>query len=142
MIGQVVVGKTNVPVLMKALDASMLRARTIANNVANVDTPGYQKLAVSFEDELRRALDKKSLQGTRTDKGHLALGRRDLSAVQPRIERPVDHTLPSGVNNVDIDHEMASLAENQLIFSYATRFVKGIYTKLTSALQARSINIQ
>ncbi len=34
----------------KSLDASMLRSKAIAQNVANVDVPGYQRKEVAFEE--------------------------------------------------------------------------------------------
>lgn len=139
LLGRMLVGKTNVPILQKTLDASMLRARVIANNIANVNTPGYQRVDVSFEGQLREALDKGRLQGARTDNGHVPLGRPDVWNVQPQVERPVDPSEPSGVNNVDIDTEMAKLAENQIVFNYALKFNKGVYNKLNAAVQAKSV---
>ena len=35
--------------LQKALDASSLRSKTSANNIANVNTKGYKKYYVTFE---------------------------------------------------------------------------------------------
>jgi flagellar basal-body rod protein FlgB len=40
---------------------------------------------------------------------------------------------------VDIDTEMAKLAENQIQFNFAMRFMRGTYKKLNSAIQAKSI---
>jgi flagellar basal-body rod protein FlgB len=139
MLGETLFNKANIPFLVKTLDASMLRSRTIANNIANVNTPGYQRVEVSFEDELRKALDKSKLRGARTSEKHLALGKTDLSEINPKIEKPVDPTLPSGVNNVDIDMEMAKLAENQIIFNFGAKFLKGKFSKLNAAIQGKSV---
>ena len=43
-------------VLDRAADASWTRESAIANNVANVDTPGYKRQDVAFEDILKREL--------------------------------------------------------------------------------------
>ena len=40
-----------------ALDALTLRSEVVANNVANSEVPGFKASRVSFESELRRALD-------------------------------------------------------------------------------------
>ena len=52
--------KTNIfsyiNVMDKAADASWLRDQAIANNIANVNTPGYKRQDVTFESELRHAL--------------------------------------------------------------------------------------
>ncbi|MCL1947224.1 MAG: flagellar basal body rod protein FlgB [Chitinivibrionia bacterium] len=125
--------------LAKTLDAKMARQKVIANNIANVETPGYHRKEVAFEDALSAAIDKTKLNGTRTNAKHLPLGRSNVGDLQYEIFTPVDHTMPSGVNNVDIDHEMSQLAENQISFSYALRFMKSNYAKLNSAIKGQPI---
>jgi len=41
--------------LAKAMDVYTLRQRVTAANIANIDTPGYKKHEVRFEDQLREA---------------------------------------------------------------------------------------
>jgi flagellar basal-body rod protein FlgB len=139
MLGETIFNMSSVPVLTKSLDASMLRQRAIANNIANVNTPGYQRVEVTFEDELRRALDKTKIRGLRTDNNHLELGKRNISSLQPKVEKPNDPTLPSGVNNVDIDAEMAKLAENQILYNFSAKFLSGKFKKLNAAIQTKSV---
>jgi flagellar basal-body rod protein FlgB len=117
----------------------MLRSKAIANNIANVNTPGYKRVEVTFEDELRKALDRGKLRGMQTNEKHLDLGKLDIASINPKIKKPVDPTLPSGVNNVDIDSEMAKLAENQLLFNFSAKFLKGKFSKLNAAIQAKSV---
>jgi flagellar basal-body rod protein FlgB len=139
MLEKILFDKTNLPVLNRTLDAAMLRSRTIANNIANVTTPGYRRVEVSFEDELRLALDRTRLQGAKTDEQHFDMGRKDLSSVNAEAYHPYDPTQPSGVNNVDIDTEMAKLAETQIQFNYAVKFEQGLFRKLNAAIQGKSI---
>jgi flagellar basal-body rod protein FlgB len=42
--------------LQTALSALSQQQRTTANNIANIDTPGFQASRVSFEDSLRAAV--------------------------------------------------------------------------------------
>ena len=42
--------------LSHVLGAAGLRHRVIAQNIANVNTPGYRRLEVTFEEDLARAL--------------------------------------------------------------------------------------
>lgn len=142
MIRDILFNKTGIPAALKSLDAAMLRSRTIANNIANVNTPGYQRVEISFENQLRSALKKSSVQGAVTQSGHIPLGRKDLDKVQPKAYKPIDPTLPSGVNNVDIDTEMSKLAENQLLFSFGARAIKERLKTLDGAIKGRSINMQ
>ena len=70
MLSDALFKKTNLPVINRAMDAAMLRANVISNNIANVNTPGYRRVEVKFEEQLREALDKSRLQGTVTNKTH------------------------------------------------------------------------
>jgi len=125
--------------MQKTMDAAMLRGRVIANNIANVNTPGFRRVEVAFEEELRSALDRTRLQGSRTDEKHMDMGRKDLSSVNAEAYHPYDPALPSGVNNVDIDMEMSKLAETQIMYNYAVRFGQGVFKKLNAAIQAKPL---
>lgn len=142
MIRDILHKKTSLPVVLKSLDAGMLRARVIANNIANVTTPEFKRVEVSFENQLRKALDNTRLKGMRTDSKHLDIGRKSLTDLKPYAYKPVDPSLPSGVNNVDIDMEMSKLAENQLMYNFGMRFLKGMYSKLNAAIQSKGVQIQ
>lgn len=139
MLEKLLMNKTNMPVISRTLDSAMLRSRTIANNIANVTTPGYRRVEVSFEDQLRTALDRTRLQGRKTSSMHMDIGRKDLTNVNPEAYHPYDPTQPSGVNNVDIDMEMAKLAETQITYNYAVKFGQGVFKKLNAAIQGKSV---
>lgn len=47
---------SQVAYLQQALGVSADRHRTIAANIANVNTPGYRALDVKFDDEMQRAM--------------------------------------------------------------------------------------
>jgi len=105
--------------LAKTLDGAAARHRAIAENLANVDTPGFQRSDVSFESELQSALqDAQANSPTALDR---------IQRVQPRSLR--DTASPARVdgNNVDIDREMAHLAQNTQQFEAA---VRALATKL------------
>jgi flagellar basal-body rod protein FlgB len=57
------IGDDTMQVIEYALGALELRSQTTANNVANAEVPGFQASRVSFEDQLRRAID-----GNRVDR--------------------------------------------------------------------------
>ncbi|MGQ9824805.1 MAG: flagellar basal body rod protein FlgB, partial [Desulfotomaculales bacterium] len=54
-------GSTVLVVLKKQLDASALMQKVIANNLANINTPGFKKSSVRFLDALREALDTRTV---------------------------------------------------------------------------------
>jgi flagellar basal-body rod protein FlgB len=120
----------------KSLDAGAMRGRAIAENLANVDTPGYQRKEVDFEEQLQKALEKK-IPGTMTQQEHFPFGKGvDLSKVQPFVFTPQDPTKPGELNNVDVDIENAKLAENQILFNYAIKFAG--FDKMNSAIMGRA----
>ena len=88
-------------VLAKALDASALRHRAIANNLANVETPGYTRQDVSFEDQLGSALNQPDSEDT-------------VQQLQPNLISDSNEPVRENGNNVDVDKEMAKLAENTI----------------------------
>ncbi len=90
--------RTNVQDLLhRALDASALRQRVIANNVANANTPGFKRSFVAFEDYIKNAMD-----------------RRDVASVAPRVIVDKSTTMREDGNNVDLDHEMVLMAANAI----------------------------
>src|SRR5664280_2024948 len=97
-----------VNLLEKALAGSSLRHKAISNNIANINTPGYKRMEVSFEDELAAAADSaEASQGlTRTHPQHMLPG---IAGVDSARIRTIDNTsMRTDGNNVDIDAEMAA----------------------------------
>ncbi len=129
----------SVPALRKSLDASAMRGKAISNNLANVLTPGYKRIEVSFEDELKKALDPMQLMGARTDKAHFEIGRPDIGKLHPKAYRPGGELLPGDINDVDVDMEAAKLSENQLFFQASAKFLNGRYATLKSAIAGRGM---
>ena len=128
-------GGTTRQLLYKSLDASAMRARVTAQNLANVDTPGYQRKEVSFEDQLHNAV-KKKLAGLTTQDDHMPFGKGiDLTDIVPKVFEPKDTTLPGEINNVDVDLEASKMAENQILYNYAIKFAG--FDKYMAAIAGR-----
>ncbi|MGF7185181.1 flagellar basal-body rod protein FlgB [Desulfitispora alkaliphila] len=101
--------------LEKGLEASSLRHQVISNNIANVETPGFKRGAVSFEDELKKQLkNKRKLQPAITNPKHISLSQSQ--SVQPQVIRVGNTFMRNDRNNVDIDREMADLTKNTLTY--------------------------
>lgn len=115
-----------------------VRHRAIAENIANADTPNYKKQTVVFEEELRQAINgttRDELEIRQTHSRHMAIKTDDASLIPHKIIRNTDTTMNNNGNNVDIDLEMANLAENQLMYNYMADKVSGHYTKIRDMLQ-------
>jgi flagellar basal-body rod protein FlgB len=89
--------------LSLALDAAAMRQQAIAQNIANANTPGYQRVSVSFESRLAALADGAGRSGTPS----LA----SLGDFRPSFEYAAASEQGSGVA---LDLEMAQLSENTL----------------------------
>jgi flagellar basal-body rod protein FlgB len=130
-----IIKQTPIPIVAQGLDAYMMRSKAINNNLSNITTPGYQRIEVSFEEQLQRALDEKNIPGKRTDANHMHLGKSTLHRVQAEAFRAEDATNPGEINNVDVDLEMSKLAENQIQFQFAVKFIKEQMDGISSAIR-------
>jgi len=119
----------------KALDATMVRNEVIAQNIANVDTPGYKRKTVTFEEYLGNALDKDGFRGHTTDRRHIQIGggNPENTPIKVRTEYKDLSTRLDG-NNVDIENEMASLVKNNIRYNAIVQSVDNGYKTLKSVI--------
>ncbi len=113
-----------IDVLGKAADASALRQKTIANNVANVDTPHYKRQDVSFAENLQRALKNSRFETLDHKIDSLKLSRLKGTVYTDSL----NYSYRLDGNNVDIDTENVEMASNQLLY-------QGITQSITSEFQ-------
>ncbi|WP_159830229.1 flagellar basal body rod protein FlgB [Arthrobacter sp. 9AX] len=102
--------------IASALDGLALRQRTIANNIANINTPNYRAKRVSFEAELAASV--------RGGDGHAAA----------TIEASLEPTQLNG-NNVNLDTETLSNIDTVLRYQFAARAANGQFTSLRAAMR-------
>ncbi|NLN77779.1 MAG: flagellar basal body rod protein FlgB [Armatimonadetes bacterium] len=110
--------------LAKTLDAAAARQKTIANNIANVETPGFKRGTVSFESELRRVLDAST-------ESEIREGLQKLTPIQE-----TDYQSPSRPdgNNVNIDAEISDLARTSLKYRAAATLLENKTGMLRAAI--------
>ncbi len=119
---------TKIPVLSNALDAYTLRHKVISANIANIGTPGYRAKAVDFESALNDQMVKTSVHGSTTNVKHIELSSAGNGSGAPTIvdaapDNFSDEEMKSGINDVDIDTEMAEMAKNQIRFKYVSKLL-------------------
>ena len=111
-------------VLGLALDGVSLRQRTIADNIANVDTPGFRATSVDFESSLRQAVS----DGAVTDS----------SSGGVRAEAtPTDTPVGANGNNVDLRKETLAAVQSQYQYQVLTRAVTDRFNILRDSLGAQ-----
>ena len=103
--------------LGSALDGLALRQRTIADNIANVNTPRYHAKRVVFEAALARSVA--------NGNGH----------VVAEIKRSLEPTLIDG-NNVNLDTETLSNVDTVLRYQFATQAAGNEFSAMRAALRS------
>ena len=128
-----IVSSSQLSVMEAALGASALRHKVISDNIANVNTPGFKKSEVSFEDQLDEVLngDGKKVAIVRTHEKHLPPPERQMG---PVIKQITNTSLRVDGNNVDIDGEMAGMAKNTLYYNAMAQQISKYFTSLRSVI--------
>ena len=111
----------------KTLDAVALRQEAIANNLANLETPGYKRvdLAPSFEQELQRA----SSSGDASQ----------LASLKPTVAADLTSIPNSKVGNtVHLEAELMRMNQNAITHSLETQMVSGMLAKMRMAITGKS----
>ena len=106
--------------LFRLMRATTLRAKVIAGNVANQNTPGYIRQTVRFEDNLREAL---------------TTGR---DAERPAVPEIVEDTLTparSDGNNVTLEVELNAMRENRILYEAYSTILSGHFELLRSSIK-------
>lgn len=102
--------------LSSALDGLALRQRTIANNIANVNTPNYHAKRVAFEDALAKSVASGDGRTTATT----------AASLEP--------TQLNG-NNVNLDTETLSNVDTVLRFQFASQAAGSEFTAVRTAMR-------
>ena len=106
-------------IIKLCLDVSTLRHRLYSNNIANVDTPGYKKYRVAFEDFLRDTLEN---------------GDTDI---EPKVYRITETSFRNDGNNVNLDEEIVLMNQNFLRYQALSQFAKWYFDRYYAVLGGR-----
>ncbi len=98
-----------------ALRGLSVRQRTIADNIANLETPGFLAGKVDFEDSLKNALSGNG------------------STVEPRVSRSLAATNLAG-NNVNLDEETLSMTDANLRYQTMVEAMNTKFRLLRTAI--------
>ncbi len=123
---------SNIRVLQDFIDYCSLRNKVISKNIANIGTENYKREDVVFKDLLN---DNMSLLKT-TEPEHF--GQVNFES-ENTIKVDNSKDMVSGVNNVNIDEEMAELAKNTLQFKLASKKIGDYYKTLQGVIKGGGI---
>jgi flagellar basal-body rod protein FlgB len=106
---------------MESLTQRNRRSEVITSNIANAETPGYRAFGYDFEKQLQSLAKTNEPIGVKvSDPRHLRnnFTKADGSITPEVYVRPTESVDEDG-NTVDMDGEMAQLAQNQILFRTA-----------------------
>ena len=110
----------------KALDAVVLREGAVANNIANLETPGYKRvdLAPSFEAALERATASADPQ--------------QLNSLEPTLAVDTSAT-PSSLdgNTVHLQNELMQMNQNAMTHALETQLITGMFSRMQMAITGK-----
>ncbi len=104
--------------LRVALGGLNARQNAIADNIANIETPGYRAKRVQFEQALSQAV----------------AGGDSPSSVAPQTATSLEPTRLNG-SNVNLDHETLSQVDTSMRYQLAIRALDGKYSSIRSAIK-------
>ena len=113
----------NYNLLKEGLKASNMRAKVIANNMANINTKDYKKFSVVFEENLKK--DDSSFNLKKTNSKHIA-GDNDMDG---------NISMRNDGNNVDLDIEKVNQAANTLKYNALITRISGKINELKSVIK-------
>ncbi len=110
----------NVVLLSKLLDLTAAKNKVIANNIANVNTPGFKKFEVTFQKELRKAVESKNIN--------------KVNNIQESVTISRDKSARKDGNNVDLDKELVAFYQmsdrHNIYLEILSKKFKGMITAI------------
>jgi len=117
--------------LERYLDLSSTELKLTAQNMANIDTPGYRAQGFDFAGEMERSLGELTAGQTKNGVARKQFnpGEARVGLVDGLIERPDG-------NNVSMDRESLNMAEAQLQFRTGIELLKRESARVMDAIHA------
>ena len=112
-----------IDLLEAGIKAEGLRQKAIANNVANLETPGYRRIDVKFEELLAKALN--------------SSGSVDLSKIEAQIYQPKQTPVKSNGNDTNLETEVGEMVKNSLRHKTYIRLLYKKYKKMELAMNVK-----
>lgn len=117
--------------LVRMLEFCTQKQKIISKNISNIGTENYQREDIKFKD----ILDENVSVLKTTNVKHIQTGNSSGNGSPFEVVEDSTQDNKSGINNVDIDTEMAELAENTLKFKFAARKVGDYYRNIQNVIK-------
>jgi len=115
----------------KSLDYLWRKMEVVQNNLANVDTPGYKKKDVSFEEIFDKRLRAASQTKSNTQM------KQAISGADYFVYTPYDSSARVDENNVHSDVEEADMARTSIHYQYLLQTVTADIKRYQSVIKGQ-----
>jgi flagellar basal-body rod protein FlgB len=113
-----------VDLLQAGIKAEGLRQEAISSNIANMETPGYQRIDVRFEELVAEALKQSSAV--------------DSSEIEPESYEPHTTLVKSNGNDVNLETEIGDMVKNSLTHTAYVRLLHQKFAQIQEAIDVRA----
>jgi len=108
-----ILSKRSMEITALAMDGLASRHKALSSNIANANTPDYSRVDVEFEGQLKKILETEVAK-----ERHQEIKKPlEYSGFNPQIVMSSDPAQIEGMNNVNIEMEMAQLAKNGMKYN-------------------------
>lgn len=120
-------------ILAKVLDFRTANQNVIAGNLANAETPGYIMKELPFEKELQKAVYNTANKHLNGDSDQI----KSTSVLDEGFDPNKLIREYGNPNELNIDSEMAKMAQNNLLYETATRLISKKFEALKTVIESR-----
>ncbi|MFZ1290304.1 MAG: flagellar basal body rod protein FlgB [Melioribacteraceae bacterium] len=111
-------------ILENLLNFSALKQKVISQNLANSETFGYKRRDVAFKEILQSGMKTLSNEHLNNEDFEITLDESTENL--------------SGINNVDVNKEMAEMAQNSIMFKFGAKKINSYYQTLQKVIRGGS----
>ena len=106
--------------LNKMIDFSALKAKVVANNIANVNTPGFKRLDVSFDKQLTDTVENEE----------------SIKEIGFKVKADGgDNAFRNDQNTVNIDKEVSELMQNSIEYEVYVQLMSQKHRLMSQAMR-------
>jgi flagellar basal-body rod protein FlgB len=114
-----------IDLLETGLKAETLRQKAISNNVANLQTPGYRRMGVKFENLLAKAMDTGDVS------------KINLDEIKAELYQPKNTAVKLNGNDVNLENEVGDMVKNSIRYKAFIKLIAKKYAQIDEAINIR-----
>lgn len=112
-----------ISLLEAGISAESARQKAVAGNIANLNTPGYRRSDIRFEEVLSKVIE--SNQNV------------NPSELKPEFYQPMNTPVDANGNDVSLDTEVGQMVKNSLMHKTYAMLLRKKYQQYNEAIQIK-----